>query len=349
MISERSANRGACAQSCRKDYVLNDEADGEELDRGYLISAKDLGALGASGGDRRRRHRVPQDRRTQEEAGVCRDGHAQAIATFLDRLAEGALGARRPRRKPSRWCRSSPAASPAGCTAGARARLRDPQPARQSRRGAGHGDRHEGNELRRLRSASRSAWVTAWASSIPTGSARGNTGFAVTRVRTISSRDGRVTPGHPPPTSSRRRLGGGAVSQASLLDGARASFAGVDAARRRTAHPARCRSSAAARGSPLTLHLHCRRRQRHAPECHAPRRRRPSDRSTTRASVSSSAAWARRRSRSARSISGLDARSLPAGERAQRAPPGGGEAAAGFARRPMPAHAGTRSRRSTRQ
>ncbi|HEY0971734.1 MAG TPA: DUF3656 domain-containing protein [Gemmatimonadales bacterium] len=44
MISERSANRGSCAQSCRKDYVLTDPATGEELDRGYLISAKDLGA-----------------------------------------------------------------------------------------------------------------------------------------------------------------------------------------------------------------------------------------------------------------------------------------------------------------
>lgn len=44
MISERSANRGSCAQSCRKDYVLRDAASGEELDRGYLISAKDLGA-----------------------------------------------------------------------------------------------------------------------------------------------------------------------------------------------------------------------------------------------------------------------------------------------------------------
>lgn len=44
MISERSANRGSCAQSCRKDYVLRDAASGDELDRGYLISAKDLGA-----------------------------------------------------------------------------------------------------------------------------------------------------------------------------------------------------------------------------------------------------------------------------------------------------------------
>src|SRR5581483_11719452 len=44
MISERSANRGSCAQSCRKDYVLTDSATREELDRGYLISTKDLGA-----------------------------------------------------------------------------------------------------------------------------------------------------------------------------------------------------------------------------------------------------------------------------------------------------------------
>ena len=44
LISERSANRGSCAQSCRKDYVLRDATSGQELDRGYLISAKDLGA-----------------------------------------------------------------------------------------------------------------------------------------------------------------------------------------------------------------------------------------------------------------------------------------------------------------
>src|SRR5215831_2505573 len=44
MISERSANRGSCAQSCRKDYVLTDSASRGELDRGYLISTKDLGA-----------------------------------------------------------------------------------------------------------------------------------------------------------------------------------------------------------------------------------------------------------------------------------------------------------------
>src|SRR5688572_21880866 len=44
MISERSANRGSCAQSCRKDYHLHDVDTGDVLDSGYLISAKDLGA-----------------------------------------------------------------------------------------------------------------------------------------------------------------------------------------------------------------------------------------------------------------------------------------------------------------
>ena len=44
MISERSANRGSCAQSCRKDYSLTDSATGETLDTGFLISARDLAA-----------------------------------------------------------------------------------------------------------------------------------------------------------------------------------------------------------------------------------------------------------------------------------------------------------------
>jgi len=44
MISERSANRGSCAQSCRKDYTLTDESTKETLDSGFLISAKDLAA-----------------------------------------------------------------------------------------------------------------------------------------------------------------------------------------------------------------------------------------------------------------------------------------------------------------
>ena len=44
MISERSANRGSCAQSCRKDYTLTDINSGDTLDTGFLISARDLAA-----------------------------------------------------------------------------------------------------------------------------------------------------------------------------------------------------------------------------------------------------------------------------------------------------------------
>ncbi|HEX5437493.1 MAG TPA: peptidase U32 family protein, partial [Gemmatimonadaceae bacterium] len=44
LISERSANRGSCAQSCRKDYTLSDSISGAVLDQGYLISARDLAA-----------------------------------------------------------------------------------------------------------------------------------------------------------------------------------------------------------------------------------------------------------------------------------------------------------------
>ena len=88
MISERSANRGSCAQSCRKDYVLTDADKGVELDRGFLISAKDLaatdhlaeiadvgvGCLKVEG----------RKKRPEYVATVTR-----GYRTFLDRLADG--------------------------------------------------------------------------------------------------------------------------------------------------------------------------------------------------------------------------------------------------------------------
>jgi putative protease len=146
MISERSANRGACAQSCRKDYVLNDKADGAELDRGYLISAKDLsaaehleGIADAGIGC------IKIEGRKKKPEYVATVTHT--YRTFLDRLAEGHWAAADRSGGAAAGARSSPAALPAGCTAAARARLHHPQPARQSRRRAGHGHRHRGNEL----------------------------------------------------------------------------------------------------------------------------------------------------------------------------------------------------------
>ncbi|HEY6092176.1 MAG TPA: DUF3656 domain-containing protein [Gemmatimonadales bacterium] len=88
MISERSANRGSCAQSCRKDYVLADVASGAELDRGYLISAKDLGAWEhladiADAGI----HTLKIEGRKKKPEYVATVTHG--YREFLDRLAAG--------------------------------------------------------------------------------------------------------------------------------------------------------------------------------------------------------------------------------------------------------------------
>src|SRR5712671_2526016 len=88
MISERSANRGSCAQSCRKDYVLADQADGKELDRGYLISARDLGAydhLAAIAEAGIGTLKVEGRKKKPEYVATVTNGYR----TFLDRLAEG--------------------------------------------------------------------------------------------------------------------------------------------------------------------------------------------------------------------------------------------------------------------
>jgi U32 family peptidase len=88
MISERSANRGSCAQSCRKDYVLADTATGAVLDRGYLISAKDLAAhdhlavMAAAGVGC-----LKVEGRKKKPEYVATVTHA--YRTFLDRLAAG--------------------------------------------------------------------------------------------------------------------------------------------------------------------------------------------------------------------------------------------------------------------
>jgi putative protease len=88
MISERSANRGSCAQSCRKDYVLTDSITGAELDRGYLISAKDLAAhdqlaeLAAAG---IKCLKVEGRKKKPEYVATVTHGYRE----FLDRLASG--------------------------------------------------------------------------------------------------------------------------------------------------------------------------------------------------------------------------------------------------------------------
>jgi putative protease len=88
MISERSANRGSCAQSCRKDYVLDDVTNHVELDRGFLISAKDLAAtdhLAEIADAGVVCLKVEGRKKRPEYVATVTHGYR----TFLDRLAEG--------------------------------------------------------------------------------------------------------------------------------------------------------------------------------------------------------------------------------------------------------------------
>ncbi|MDB4882825.1 MAG: Peptidase collagenase, partial [Gemmatimonadetes bacterium] len=88
MISERSANRGSCAQSCRKDYVLTDLDTSAELDRGYLISAKDLAAtdhLAEIADAGVGCLKVEGRKKRPEYVATVTNGYR----TFLDRLASG--------------------------------------------------------------------------------------------------------------------------------------------------------------------------------------------------------------------------------------------------------------------
>jgi U32 family peptidase len=88
MISERSANRGSCAQSCRKDYVLSDTITGENLDSGYLISARDLAAPESLADLARvgvRCLKVEGRKKRPEYVAAV----TAAYRTFLDRVARG--------------------------------------------------------------------------------------------------------------------------------------------------------------------------------------------------------------------------------------------------------------------
>ncbi len=250
MISERSANRGACAQSCRKDYVLTDTADGAELDRGYLISAKDLSAAEHLEGI--------------ADAGIgCikiegRKKKPEYVATvthtyrhFLDRLAVGEWA-------PPTAAETQPLVQifSRGFTGGMYG----------GREGREYVTRNQpdnrGAELGRVLGIDGAELIVSVSEPIavgdglgfehPDGAAQGNTGFAVTRVRTIASRDGRITQAIP----AEGPVAPGWVvvrsSQASLNADARASFAAVE----KHVDAPRVRLDAAvsgAAGAPLTF------------------------------------------------------------------------------------------------
>jgi putative protease len=225
MISERSANRGACAQSCRKDYVLTDVATGAELDRGYLISAKDLGAwdhLAAIAAAGVTCLKVEGRKKKPEYVATVTRGYR----AFLDSLARGA------------WRPPAPEATQplvqifsrgfTGGMYGGRAGRDYVTRTHPDNRGAELGSviGRDGRDL--LVAVSDAVCVgDGLGFEHPEGVSRGNVGFTVSRVHTIREVAGRLT----------QKIGavmdvptGWTVvrsSQARLLEQARQSFAGL--------------------------------------------------------------------------------------------------------------------------
>jgi len=225
MISERSANRGSCAQSCRKDYVLTDARSGEELDRGYLISAKDLAAY--------------DQLRELAEAGVdClkvegRKKKPEYVATvtrtyrdFLDRVAAGDAA-----HPTAEEVRPLVQIFSRGFTSGMFT----------GRAGRGYITREQpdnrGHEIGIVLGRDGQDLLVEVTHAIqpgdglgfepPPGARARSTGFAVTRVRTVSARNGVMRQA----IHARDRVPAGwrvvRSSEAALLERARASFAAL--------------------------------------------------------------------------------------------------------------------------
>ncbi len=228
MISERSANRGACAQSCRKDYVLADAHTGAELDRGYLISAKDLAAgehLDAIAEIGIGCLKVEGRKKKPEYVATV----TRAYRGFLDRLAEGAWVPPTPQEMQplvqifSRGFTGGMLGGRAG-----RDYITRDQP---DNRGAvlGRVLRREGQELV-VEVAAPVGPGDGLGFEHPGGAQRGNLGFAVTRVRTLREAPGRVTQAIPAAADVPAGWVVVRSSHAALLERARASFAALERA-----------------------------------------------------------------------------------------------------------------------
>jgi putative protease len=225
MISERSANRGSCAQSCRKDYVLTDTDTGAELDRGYLISARDLGAwdhlaeiadagIGCL--------KVEGRKKKPEYVATVTQGYRD----FLDRVANGTFRAPTP-------AETQPLVQifSRGFTGGMYG----------GRQGRDYVTRNQpdnrGFELGKVVGTEGSELLVSVTDPIevgdglgfedPRGASHGNMGFAVTRVRTVSEKAGAIIQAILP--AERVPTGWIVVrsSQAGLLARARGSYAAV--------------------------------------------------------------------------------------------------------------------------
>jgi U32 family peptidase len=251
MISERSANRGACAQSCRKEYVLTDATSSAVLDRGYLISAKDLAAwahLAAIAEAGVRCLKIEGRKKKPEYVATVTRGYR----SFLNDLAAGIW---KPDVTPAR---TEPLVQifSRGFTGGMyRGRVGREYITRS------HPD-NRGLVLGRVTGRSGNDLLVSVSQPLnrgdgvgfehPDGPTRGNTGFAITRIRTVRADRGLVIQAIG--ASAPVPVGWVVVrsSQASLLEGARGSFARLVEAG--TAERERLDVSASgANGTPLTL------------------------------------------------------------------------------------------------
>jgi putative protease len=249
MISERSANRGSCAQSCRKDYTLTDVTTGDTLDRGFLISAKDLGAAehlsDIAGAGVHTLKIEGRKKRPEYVATVTR-----SYREFLARVERG-----EPVVPSAEETRDLVQIYSRGFTGGMYG----------GRAGRGYITREQpdnrGVVLGSVVGASRGELLVEVSSPLepgdgvafepPTREAGERTGFAVTAVRTLTTRDGIVR--QAVATRSRVPTGWRVVrtSQAALLARAQATFAPrTTPAQRRTRLDVRAFGAA---GSPLKL------------------------------------------------------------------------------------------------
>ena len=227
MISERSANRGSCAQSCRKSYTLTDRATGETLDSGFVISTKDLAAhehLAAIAEAGVGCLKVEGRKKKPEYVATVTSGYR----TFLDRLARGEPVDAQPEEvEPLVQIFSRGfTGGMYGGRAGREYVTRD-QP---DNRGSVLGtvvDRLPGELVVDIRSALEVGDGVGFEP--PSGTAGQTTGFAISAVRTLDTRGGVVRQAIA--TRTPVPVGWQVVrsSHAALLERARASYAAVDA------------------------------------------------------------------------------------------------------------------------
>jgi len=282
MISERSANRGSCAQSCRKDYVLADPVTGEELDRGYLISAKDLGAWEhlaeiADAGI----HTLKVEGRKKKPEYVATVTHS--YREFLDRLAEagqagqaGQAGEAGPKWQPPTPEEVQPlvqifsrgfTGGMYGGRAGRDYVTRNQPDNRGAVLGTVIGVENRAGRAGKAGKAGRADQVgdelivevsqpieigDGLGFEHPEGSAKGNLGFGVRAVRTIGRQQGKIRQAIQPAEDIPEGWIVVRSAEAGLLAKARASYAGIPSTAKREGTHVDVVASGA-EGEPLTL------------------------------------------------------------------------------------------------